>query len=242
MLLLNRAKAKTLLDPPDLRSAALDARSAAELQPHWPKAFHRLALIESRLKNYAAAIDACRAGSAAAERAKCMTGEFKHLWDDVAIDAAMDGSLVGFDGRVIFVRSAGEEAWLGREAPEHYAFDGAEDADDVYAKRAKRAGLHDAGCFTGAAPIEPLHARSLVDAMELASDGDRILLLRGVDGPDDGRAPLEPARVVALVRALHDPRRPPPTTVWRDQRTNEWERYKAAKLGGAGTFQLPARA
>ena len=109
-----------------------------------------------------------------------MTGEFKHLWDDVAIDAAMDGSLVGFDGRVIFVRSAGEEAWLGREAPEHYAFDGGEDADDVYAKRAKRAGLHDAGCFTGAAPIEPLHARSLVDAMELASDGDRILLLRGV--------------------------------------------------------------
>ena len=180
VLLLNRAKAKTLLDPPDLRSAALDARSAADLQPHWPKAFHRLALIESRLKNYAAAIDACRAGSAAAERAKCMTGEFKHLWDDVAIDAAMNGSLVGFDGRVIFVRSAGEEAWLGREAPEHYAFDGAEDADDVYAKRAKRAGLHDAGCFTGAAPIEPLHARSLVDAMELASDGDRILLLRGV--------------------------------------------------------------
>ena len=69
---------------------------------------------------------------------------------------------------------------MGREAPEHYAFDGGEDADDVYAKRAKRAGLHDAGCFTGAAPIEPLHARSLVDAMELASDGDRILLLRGV--------------------------------------------------------------
>ena len=32
-----------------------------------------------------------------------------------------------------------------------------------------------------------------------------------------------------------------PTTVsaWRDQETNPWERYKAKKLGGAGTFQLP---
>lgn len=32
---------------------------------------------------------------------------------------------------------------------------------------------------------------------------------------------------------------PAATTVWRDQSTNPWERYKAEHLGGAGTFPLP---
>ena len=33
---------------------------------------------------------------------------------------------------------------------------------------------------------------------------------------------------------------PASTTVWRDQRTNPWELFKAEHMGGAGTFQLPS--
>ena len=33
---------------------------------------------------------------------------------------------------------------------------------------------------------------------------------------------------------------PGTTTVWRDQRTNPWERYKAEAMGPAGTFQVPS--
>ena len=36
--------------PPGLTLGGPDARSAADLQLHWPKAYHRLARIESRLK------------------------------------------------------------------------------------------------------------------------------------------------------------------------------------------------
>ena len=30
------------------------------------------------------------------------------------------------------------------------------------------------------------------------------------------------------------------STIWRDQATNPWERYKAEAMGPAGTFQLPS--
>jgi len=33
--------------------------------------------------------------------------------DVIAMRAAREGSLAGFDGRVIYVRSAGEDAWQG---------------------------------------------------------------------------------------------------------------------------------
>lgn len=33
---------------------------------------------------------------------------------------------------------------------------------------------------------------------------------------------------------------PGTSTIWRDQRSNPWERYKAEAMGPAGTFQLPS--
>ena len=46
---------------------------------------------------------------------------------------------------------------------------------------------------------------------------------------------ITPAAEARLAR-LADPGA---VNVWRDQETNPWERFKAERLGGAGTFQLP---
>ena len=99
--------------------------------------------------------------------------------DDVAMRAAREGSAAGFYGRTVYVRSAGEEAWLGREAPENPAFDASDAPNDGNSN----IGLGLSGVFyaddaDGSAP--PVHARSLAHAMEIARDGDRVLFLRGV--------------------------------------------------------------
>lgn len=50
-----------------------------------------------------------------------------------------------------------------------------------------------------------------------------------------GQGGATPGDHVALIRRFD----PAATSVWRDQRTNPWERHKAEHLGGAGTFMLP---
>lgn len=110
--------------------------------------------------------------------------------DVIAMRAAREGSLAGFDGRVIYVRSAGEEAWLGKEAPENPAFDdldgdagfdhardGGRDEDE----RERGGGSSGSGSGAGSGrTTPPIHARSLAHAIQIAKDGDRILVLRGV--------------------------------------------------------------
>ena len=56
-----------------------------------------------------------------------------------------------------------------------------------------------------------------------------VLVFRG-QRPD-----LDPDHEISFARHFT----PRATSTWRDQRTNPWERYKAERLGGAGTFQLP---
>jgi hypothetical protein len=62
---------------------------------------------------YALAMKACREGEAIAARCGDKSRPFEKLIDEIALKAARDGSVAGFDGRYIYVRSAGEEAWLG---------------------------------------------------------------------------------------------------------------------------------
>ena len=69
-------------------------------------------------------------------------------------------------------------------------------------------------------------ARLLKDA--LAQHG--VLVLEKAAPPEQ-----EPHLFADLVRRLN----PGAETIWRDQATNPWEKYKAANLGHAGTFQLP---
>ena len=49
------------------------------------------------------------------------------------------------------------------------------------------------------------------------------------------QADLDPADAAAFVQRFDSAA----TTIWRDQRTNPWERHKAEHMGGAGTYQLP---
>ena len=184
VLLSNRARVKLTLDHPDFRGAAEDASAATKIRPEWPKPYRALADAHASLGSWALAVAACRAGAAAASAAGDHSRPFDNLLDDVAMRAAREGSAAGFYGRTVYVRSAGEEAWLGREAPENPAFDGDRRAPNDRESNlgVGLSGAHDADDADarpdGSAP--PLHARSLAHAMEMVRDGDRVLLLRGV--------------------------------------------------------------
>ena len=148
-----------------------DAKRAEELAPRWSKVKHRLAEACLRMGSYALAVSYARRGEKEQLEEGNFSKSFRDLLDEIAIAAAEDGSVVGFDGRLIFVRSAGEEAWLGRSAPLNAAFDELENEmpDPMFG-----------GGEGKGAENQPIHARSLPDALKMARDGDRILLLRGI--------------------------------------------------------------
>lgn len=152
-------------------AAMCDAKCAEELAPTWSKPKHRLAEACMRLGSYALAVHFARAGEVLQLEEGNHSKSFRDLLDEIAICAAENGSVAGFDGKLIFVRSAGEEAWLGRPAPLVAAFD---ELDDEIPDP----------MFGGGAPDaiaqKPVHARSLPEAISKAQDGDRILLLRGI--------------------------------------------------------------
>ena len=169
----NRALASHKLGEYD--SAMCDAKRAEELAPRWSKVKHRLAEACLRMGSYALAVEYARRGEKEQLEEGDFSKSFRDLLDEIAVSAAEDGSVVGFDGRLIFVRSAGEEAWLGRAAPLNAAFDELENEmpDPVFGAgggEGKGKGVENT----------PIHARSLPDALKMARDGDRILLLRGI--------------------------------------------------------------
>ena len=66
-------------------------------------------------------------------------------------------------------------------------------------------------------------------AIDAAFAAHSVLVFRG--------QPPSLAPAAELAFAYHFT--PAATSTWRDQRTNPWERYKAERMGGAGTYQLP---
>ena len=189
VLLSNRARCKLLLSPPDARGAARDAETSVETRADWHRPYDRAVDAHAMLGNWKRAISFCREGERAARAGLAGTNEdarasreaadaFATRLDELAMRAAREGSLAGFYGRLIYVRSAGEEAWLCREAPANPAFDDDGSGDDAVADgdaaRARRGGAPSA-----ASAAAPLHARSLREAIDRAEDGDRIVLLRG---------------------------------------------------------------
>jgi hypothetical protein len=146
---------------------------------------HGLAEAQLALGCYALAMKACREGERLAAAADDHSRSFDALMDVVAMRAAREGSLAGFDGRVIYVRSAGEDAWLGKEAPENPAFDDLDRDAGFYHVSRDEEEVEESHGGGGAASgdersTKPIHARSLPHAMQIAEDGDRILVLRGV--------------------------------------------------------------
>ena len=176
VLYCNRSRARMQLDEPDPEGAMTDADAACKLCPDWPKPRARLAEANLALGFYRGAMMACRDGERCEARVNDRSKSFVPLMDRIAMQAAREGSMAGFDGRVIYVRSAGEDAWLGKEAPANAGFDVID--DDPYSTDTIDPSKHPD--FAGRERNKPIHARSLRDAFEICEDGDRILLLRGV--------------------------------------------------------------
>ena len=170
VLFCNRALAYYNMD--EYEAAMCDAKCAEELAPSWSKPKRRLAEACARLGSYSLAVAYARQGESLELAEKNFSKSFRCLLDEIAIAAAEDGSIAGFDGRLIFVRSAGEDSWLGMEAPTNAAFDELEEeaVDPMFASGGSGTEKRD----------KPIHAKSLRDAVDIAHDGDRILLLRGV--------------------------------------------------------------
>ena len=177
VLYCNRSKARMQLDVPDLEGALADADAACKLCPDWPKPRARLAEANLALGFYRGAMIACRDGERCESRVNDHSKSFVPLMDRVAMRAAREGSPAGFDGRVIYVRSAGEEAWLGKEAPENAGFDVID--RDPFSNDTIDPSKHP-DFAPGREVNRPIHARCLRDACEICEDGDRILILRGV--------------------------------------------------------------
>ena len=194
VFLSNRAYCKTLLSPPDAPGAARDAEKAIATRADWHRPYDRAAEAHAMLGNWKRAVAFCREGERVAREAVAGTKDdarakardaataFATRLDRLAMRAAREGSLAGFYGRLIYVRSAGEEAWLCREAPANPAWDDDERGDDVASRVRARRGEVERFQSVPSEPVRaaaPAHARSLREALDKAEDGDRILLLRG---------------------------------------------------------------
>lgn len=181
--LCNRSKAK-LKDGEDLFGALEDAINATTIAPDWSKARFRCGEAYAALSAWSFAVASLRVGEKLASCEKgSSTQPFKDFLDVVAIKAAKNGSPAGFDGRLIYVRSAGEEAWLGKEAPTNAEFDVTDEHKNPI--NTERYGKEDGYMAEARRKAETnkntaLHARSIREAVELAEDGDKILLLRGI--------------------------------------------------------------
>lgn len=192
----NRALAHMRLE--NWEAAALDARAAHTVRPTWAKPLYRFAQASCELGRYKMAIEACRQGEQLLEEQNDHSKEFTPLMDRISHLAALNGSLAGFDGRVIYVRCAGEDAWLGKEAPENPLFEDEAEADISRGPLL----LENPELLAGGVPggdhavmqaelaakrvrdrlqsNKPLTARNLILAAEMAKDGDRILVLKGI--------------------------------------------------------------
>jgi hypothetical protein len=175
-----------------------DAYAALELKPKWTKPYFRIAQAKAGVGDYRSAMAACRQGQEVLTEAGSRVGEFTALMDEISNSAVLDGSLAGFDGRLLHVRSAGEEAWLGKEAPLNPLIDevaeetslrlglgggdsgDSDDDGDLLDEGTKASVIAKRKNMKGMAKANTLSFRSIKDAVEEAKDGDRILLLRGI--------------------------------------------------------------
>ena len=104
--------------------AATAAKKAHALRPKWTKPLHRLAEALLACGEFPAAVSACKHGESLCTANSEGHTEFTPLLDKLAIEAALKGRAVGFTGRKLEVRSAGDDAWLGRPAPHVPSLDG----------------------------------------------------------------------------------------------------------------------
>lgn len=83
------------------KQAVEDAQKARKLNPAWPKPMHRLAQALAGSGQWEKALAACREGTAGSAG---VSSEFEPLIDEIAVSAALHGSLAGFSGRRLEAR------------------------------------------------------------------------------------------------------------------------------------------
>lgn len=184
------------------------ARMAHELDPNWSKPLYRMARIHLAMGNHGDAMEACEQGEALCSKSYNGVTQFTPLYDEIVIHGATLGRADSlFMGRRLEVRSAGEDAWLGKPAPHIPELDGPLDestalpSDDLDTVRLH--GTHGgekikalesgSGSSRGDGLAEWNFAetqlamqstrtsfRCIKEAYEAAKDGDRIVLLRGI--------------------------------------------------------------
>jgi hypothetical protein len=119
------------------------AKQAHALRPDWTRPLHRLAEAYLITGNYKEAVQACQKGEIICQDCRNSEGhtEFTPLLDKITLQAATSTSssssssttttVAGFTGRQLEVRSAGDEAWLGRPAPHILELDGSLDEESA---------------------------------------------------------------------------------------------------------------
>lgn len=173
----------------------------------WSKPFYRMATIYLSMGDYAAALEACQQGEALCTASYNGITEFTPLYDKIVIHGSVGGqATILFTGRTLEVRSAGDEAWLGKPAPHIPELDGPLDestalpSDDVNLIQKKKENLEN---DTKALPHVPSNARDdglaqwsfastklaiqsmrtsfrcIKEAYDASKDGDKIILLKG---------------------------------------------------------------
>ena len=115
------------------QQAIRSAKKATVHCPKWPKAYYRLAEAYMISEDFQLAMATCLQGEKFCSKdSDGRTLEFSPMIDSIAVRAAISGNLtVGFPGRQLEVRCAGEEAWLGRPAPHVPELDGPLDEDSA---------------------------------------------------------------------------------------------------------------
>ncbi|GMH45473.1 hypothetical protein BSKO_13430 [Bryopsis sp. KO-2023] len=115
----NRAYA--YLQTKSTAAARDDALESTRLLANWAKPWYRLALAHLGLQQFSEAFSACNHGSKLVEKndeAAARVVEFEDLLSKIRLHALLRNERVGLSGRVLEVRDAGENAWLGLPAPD----------------------------------------------------------------------------------------------------------------------------
>jgi tetratricopeptide (TPR) repeat protein len=189
--------------------AVATAQKACALRPSWPKPLYRLAEAQLCCGKLSAAAATCSKGHSLLLNHASSEGytDFTPMLDRIAIAAAIQGNYrIGFPGRQLEVRSAGDEAWLGRPAPYDPDLDGTLTEDELTSQEGASLAL--AGSLSKSTSTSNVSAtqkpvqddlvtwthsnsnsaltskirtsfRSIKEAIAAAKDGDRILLLKG---------------------------------------------------------------
>ena len=96
--------------------AIRDARDAINIFPCWSKLHHRLSQAQFHSGLLSEALQSCEEGLKVCSEEEAR--DFHILSSQIRLKSLLVGSPVGLSGRILEVRSAGEEAWLGLPAPE----------------------------------------------------------------------------------------------------------------------------